>query len=66
MKIGFEKRQRIAKIFGRVAEYTVSILILGAIITGRGNALIVLVGFVVFAIFLLISVSAEPIKEKGA
>lgn len=64
MRISFEKRQRIAKIFGRVAEYTVSILILGGIIAGKINLLLAFTGFVLFLLFFIISVAAEPEKKE--
>lgn len=65
MKIGIEKRQRIAKIFGRVAEYTISILILGAIVTGKANPAVVLLGFILFVVFFSFSVISEPDIRGG-
>lgn len=63
MKLGFEKRQRIAKIFGRTAEYAISILILGSVIAGKSNIAVVLSGIFLFVFFFTISVLAEPEKE---
>lgn len=63
MKLGIEKRQRIAKIFGRVAEYSASILILGGIISEKLSPLLFCAGLLLFLLFGLISVIAEPEKE---
>lgn len=64
MKLGIEKRQRIAKIFGRVAEYSISILILGSIISKNSDVKTIVFGFLLFLLFFLISVLAEPAKEE--
>jgi hypothetical protein len=63
VRIGFEKRKRIAEIFGRVAVYTVSILILGGIISGKLNLPLAFTGLILFLLFFVISVAAEPGKE---
>lgn len=64
MKIAFEKRKRIANIFAKVAEYTVAILVLGSIVGKEINKIVIFVGLIMFIVFFLISVVAEPVKEE--
>lgn len=63
MQIAFEKRQRIADIFAKVAEYTAAIMVLGSMVAKEVNLLAVSVGLILFMVLFSLSVLFEPSKE---
>jgi hypothetical protein len=64
MRIVFEKRQRIADIFAKVAEYTAAIVILGSIVAKEVDMMIIIIGLLVFFVLFFFSVLFEPSKEE--
>jgi len=56
MKFGKETKRYTADIFTKIAEYLLSIVILGSIISGHFYLKIVLIGFVSFLLLVVVAI----------
>ncbi|OIP40775.1 hypothetical protein AUJ95_04115 [Candidatus Desantisbacteria bacterium CG2_30_40_21] len=64
MKFGKETKKYTANIFTKIAEYLLSIVILGSIISGHFYPILVLGSFIFFGIFICLAILLVASTEE--